>query len=553
MGHTVYEKFFERESSMEKKRTCFTYAFLLICVSIVTNFCYGNKPKTLLLLGIGQQDIGLCKISDSLSKSYKIKHVARCQGSSGGHHLKKDARHKFRFCIIPSAIMNKTTECCYLTAGMEVDPKVILRELDFLHDKGIQTNSRLLISAKAHVVFPFHKELDACMASLTESSIDIGSRKGTGSAAACKRLRIGIRVADLLDEKRFKIALKELLEFANNMLVKLFDKQPYSFDELYTQYCEYARKLKPYVKDDVEIRLNKTILTSSESVLFEGAQGSSADLSFGAYPYVSSSSTSAAGILTGAGVGPHGPTTIVGVVPAYITALGGAPLATEMKDLFEMPHNVSQRVTLFPQQQQESLRKKYTTIVESCTLDSATIKKSIEGLIAFFKEIGLPGNNPLYNEKTLQKHVEDTAYRIKIEAVHTATHQELPDNVRYGWIDMVMIREAILLNSIDSLVLTKLDTLDDFDEIKICIDYKVGNKTYDYMPSLVDNSKNIEPVYITMKGWKKSTSAIKKFSQLPPEARDFIQRIHTVTSTPISYISVGPNPDQIIPYEPLNF
>lgn len=529
---------------MKKKGILVVHLFSLFCI-IHPILCFSSKPKGIVLVGIGMKDMGLGKITEYFS--YSFKHVARSQGSTGGHRVIKRTGHEFKLCMIPSGIMRKDT-VCYLTAGMEIDPELFLEEIVYLQEKNISTHNRIWISPKAHVVFPYHKTLDDCMSNITQSGIDIGSRKGTGSAAACKRLRIGIRIADLLQEERLKIALQENLTFINNMLVKLFNEKPYDFDVLYKQYREYAKKLKPYIKDDLEIFLNKKLL-SGQAVLFEGAQGSSADISFGAYPYVSSSSTSVAGICTGAGIGPNKISHVIGVVPTYITALGGAPLPTEIKDLSEMPSDILHKIDALPTEKRDGFKKKHAEIMESCKTDP--IKTIIEAFKAFFKEIGLTKDQPLHDEKTLQQHVEDTLHTLKIETVHTTTNQSFPDSIRYGWIDLVMIREAILLNGIDSLVLTKLDTLDDFDEIKICIDYKVGNKTYDYMPSMVQDSKSIEPMYITMKGWKKPTSHIKKFSQLPEEARDFIKRIELLASTPITHISVGPERDQMIICDPL--
>ena len=529
---------------MKKKEVLVVHLFFLFCI-INPIMSYSSKPKGIILVGIGMKDMGLGKIAEYFS--YSIKHVARSQGSTGGHRVIKRTGHEFKLSMIPSGIMRKDT-VCYLTAGMEIEPDLFLEEIAYLQEKNVSTHNRIWISPKAHVVFPYHKTLDDCMSNITQSGIDIGSRKGTGSAAACKRLRIGIRIADLLDPERFRIALQENLTFINNMLVKLFGEKPYDFDTLYKQYREYAKKLKPYIKDDLEIFLNKK-LVSGEAVLFEGAQGSSADISFGAYPYVSSSSTSVAGICTGAGVGPNKISHVIGVVPTYITALGGAPLPTEIKDLSETPSDVLQKIESFPQEKSASLKKKYTDIIKNSK--STSVKATIEMLKAFFKEIGLTKDHALFDEKTLQQYIEDTLNTEKIEKVHTETNQSFPDTIRYGWIDLVMIREAILLNGIDSLVLTKLDTLDDFDEIKICIDYKIGNKSYDYMPSAVQDSKSIEPIYITIKGWKKPTSHIKKFSQLPEEARDFIKKIELVAHTTISHISTGPERDQMIICEPL--
>lgn len=546
MGQTIREKSsFNGEDAM-KKKIILIVSILLVPLLTEAFFCHHRRPNGIALVGIGMINMGLGKATEYFS--YTIKRVARCQGTTTGHRAIKRPGDEYELSMLSSGIIRKDTTC-YLTAGMEIDLEIFFDEIKHLQERGISTTNRVWVSPKAQIVFPFHKALDDCMAQLTQSSIDIGSRKGTGSAAACKRLRIGIRVADLLDEKRFKAALQETLTFVNNMLVKLFDEKPYDFDTLYTRYRDYAKKLKPYIMDDLEIHLNKKLL-SGEAILFEGAQGSSADVSFGAYPYVSSSSTSVAGICTGAGIGPNKIGHVMGVVPAYVTVLGEAPLPTEIKDLGDMPAVVLEKLNTYPTEKREAHLKNYKELVNQAL--KGIDEKVINSFKKFFKEIaGLHDSHPLLTDKVLHQHLQDTIVTYKIDTAHEITNQNCPDRARYGWIDLVMIREAILLNGIDSLVLTKLDVLDDFDEIKICIDYKVGNKSYDYMPSMIEDNKNIEPAYITLKGWKQPTSHIRKFSQLPEQARDFIKRIEMLASTPISHISVGPEREQMIVCEPL--
>lgn len=543
MGQTVREKFlFNGESAMKKK--LLLLSVILSSCTVSTVISYSGRARGIVLVGIGMMNMGIGKITEYFS--YSIKNIVRSQGGTEGHRVIKRTGDEYELSLIPSGIMRKDT-VCYLTAGMDIDPQLFLDEIRYLQDRNISTN-RIWVSAKAQVIFPYHKVLDECMSKLTQSSMDIGSLKGTGSAAACKRLRIGIRMADLLDEKRFEVALKENLIFINNMLVYLFEKEPYEFEPLFKSYRNYAKKLQPYIQYDLEINLNKKLL-SGQAVLFEGAQGSSADITFGAYPYVSSSSTLVSGICTGAGIGPNKISRVIGIVPSYVTVAGETPLATEFKNISHLSNEVTQKIATLSPDKKKEYTKIYQSINPTCTHD--TITSIINSLKNFFKNLGLSKDNHLYDEIYLKQLVEDTINTQKIEAVHAATKQSYSEKTRYGWIDLVMIREAILLNGIDSLVLTKLDALDDFDEIKICIDYKVGNKTYDYMPSMIQDNKNIEPVYITLKGWKQPTSHIRKFSQLPEQARDFIKRIELLSNTTISHISVGPERDQIIVCEHL--
>lgn len=523
-------------------------SFFLISSYVPTSFNFGYKPKGVVIIGIGSFiNMGLGKVVEYFS--YRIKYIVRSQGGSAcGHRIVKRPGDEYQINLIPSGIMRKDTTC-YLAAGMEIDLEQFLEEIEYLKKRNIMTEGRVWISAKAHIIFPYHKTLDRCMENITESTIDIGSRKGTGAAAAYKRLRIGIRIADLLDADRFKITLGENLSWTNAMLTKLFDEKPYSFDQLYKQYSAYAKQILPYVTDDLELTINKKLL-SGNAVLFEGAQGSNTDISFGAYPYVSSSSTSVGGICTGAGVGPNKVSHVVGVLPAYTTALGDAPLPTEFKDITQLPDDIENQIKKLPKESQIKIKEKHQKVIAS------VLNNVVEKIEELYKDFisactFLTKDHHVRDVKKFTAHAKETINIAKIEETHKATNQAFADKARYGWIDLVMVREALLLNGVDCLILSKLDALDDFDEIKICIDYKVGDKTYDYMPSIISDHKKIEPHYITLKGWKQKTSDIRQFSKLPEEARNFITTIHNLTNLPISYISVGPERDQMIVCDPL--
>lgn len=423
-------------------------------------------PNTVLILG--DDDAGKGKVTDYIGGRSHI--IVRTQGGNQkGHKIIKDEDEKYNLNLIPVGIVRSRDIKCYLTSGMEIDLSILFSEIDYLKKKGKDVNGRLLISSRAHIVMPYHRKLDELMAKEHKGSVDIGSRKGTGAAASDKRLRIGIRVADLLDKERFKDVLKEQLHYSNQKLTKLFDEKPFDFDEIYTLYNEYGRRLKPFVVDNLELKLNKKIV-QGERVVFEGAQGANQDVSLGNYPYVSSSSTSASGICTGAGVGPGRIGHTLGVVKCYATCPSVAPFPSEIQD-----------------------------------------KNTFEKI----KQA---------HDRSCIKHY----------------------NQRYGWIDLVHMREMILLNGIDSLALTKLDDLDDLDEIKICYDYVNGEKHHNSMPTSMNHAKKIKPHYITMPGWKTSTSKATKFSELPENARAFVKKIEILSGIPISYLSVGPTRHQMI-------
>ncbi|MCF7900210.1 adenylosuccinate synthetase [Candidatus Babeliales bacterium] len=442
----------------------------LILLNALINLC-AIVPRTVLV--IGDEDAGKGKVTYTVGAGARIIACGQGEKREKGHKVCKGVE-EYNLNLIPVGIVRNRDIECYLMAGMEIDPSVLVSEINYLKKKGKNVEGRLFISSKAHVVMPYHKKLDALMAEKYKGSPDAGACKGTGAAAADKRLKMGIRIADLMDSDHFKVVLQEQLTYANEKIKKLFtipkDKRekPFDFKEIYDLYSEYARRLKPFVKENLEYDLNKKIV-QGVAVVFEGAQGVNLDVSLGSYPYVSSSSTTASGVCTGLGIGPSRIGWTVLVVPAYVTCHSAGPLPTEIKD--------------------ESIVK----------LLQAAHSKSC----------------PNYSQ-------------------------------RYGWIDLVQVRHTVMINGVDSLVITKLDDLDDMDEIKLCYDYLIGTKHYDAMPTLISEAKKIKPHFITMPGWKTSIKNITKFSDLPENARAFIKKIEILTGTPISYISVGPDRKQMI-------
>jgi adenylosuccinate synthase len=318
---------------------------------------------------------------------------------------------------------------------------------------------------------PWHPLLDQAMDKKNEPRTVRSARAGTGPCYADKVLRLGIRVADILDDLHFAQILKNTIKRANNLL-KLYELPELNYDDVLSVYKKYADRIRPYVKNDAEIELNK-LLSQGKRVIFEGAHGTFLDSSLGTYPFVSASSTLAAGICSGAGVGPSKIAHTLVVVKAHTTRTKRGPLPTKIHD---------------------------QPIVEK-------LKKS-----------------------------------------NMLTTKKLPDERRYGWLDLVMTREALMLNGADSIAISKLDELDDLPEIKICIGYKnkKNGKEYDYLPPITHEIEDIEPQYIVLKGWMRSTRNARTLSDLPEEARIFVKRIEAVCGVDVSYISVGANREQTI-------
>ena len=213
---------------------------------------------------------------------------------------------------------------------MVVNPKSLVKELAYLHEEGVSTDS-FVISDRAHVILPYHIELDRLQ---EESKGDnkIGTTiKGIGPAYMDKAARVGIRIADLLDrdvfaENRLRINLEE----KNRQFTKLYDAEALSFDDIFEEYYEYGQQIKQYVTD-TSVILNDA-LDNGKRVLFEGAQGVMLDIDQGTYPFVTSSNPVAGGVTIGSGVGPSKIDKVVGVCKAYTSRVGDGPFPTELFD-----------------------------------------------------------------------------------------------------------------------------------------------------------------------------------------------------------------------------
>ena len=210
-----------------------------------------------------------------------------------------------------------------------INPKSLVKELAYLHEEGVTTDS-LRISDRAHVILPYHIELDRLQ---EESKGDnkIGTTiKGIGPAYMDKAARVGIRIADLLDRDVFAERLRINLEEKNRQFTKLYDAEALSFDDIFEEYYEYGQQIKQYVTD-TSVILNDA-LDNGKRVLFEGAQGVMLDIDQGTYPFVTSSNPVAGGVTIGSGVGPSKIDKVVGVCKAYTSRVGDGPFPTELFD-----------------------------------------------------------------------------------------------------------------------------------------------------------------------------------------------------------------------------
>lgn len=280
----------------------------------------------LVLLGAQWGDEGKGKVTDYLAE--KASMVVRYQGGNNAGHTVVVGDEEFKLRLIPSGILYPKTTCV-IGNGVVIDPRVLLKELAYLKEKGIDV-SGLRISERAHVIMPYHVLIDT-LEEAAKGDLKIGTTKnGIGPCYMDKAARVGIRVIDLLDKEEFRTRLENVLVNKNNLLVKLYGAEPLDFESLYAEYCGYADQLREYVTDTS--LLIDTALKNGENVVFEGAQGTLLDLDHGTYPYVTSSNPVASSACVGAGIGPTNITDVLGIVKAYTTRVGEGPFPTELTD-----------------------------------------------------------------------------------------------------------------------------------------------------------------------------------------------------------------------------
>jgi adenylosuccinate synthase len=282
-------------------------------------------PNT-VIIGAQWGDEGKGKVIDIYAKKADV--VARYQGGNNAGHTVVIGKDSFVLHLIPSGILHKG-KICVIGNGVVVDPKALLEEIDTLESKGIKIGGRLLISADAHVIFPYHRRLDELREAKKKKKIGT-TKRGIGPCYADKVARLGIRFVDLLNETVFREKLNENLDEKNPIFSKIYNVEGYSFDELYKEYSGYAKKIRKYVCD-TRVFLNEAV-NSKKRVLFEGAQGTLLDVDHGTYPFVTSSNSTSGGASTGTGVGPNKIDKVIGVVKAYTTRVGEGPFPTEFSD-----------------------------------------------------------------------------------------------------------------------------------------------------------------------------------------------------------------------------
>ena len=408
----------------------------------------------LAVLGAQWGDEGKGKIVDLLTPRFDI--VARYQGGHNAGHTVYVNGTKFVLRLIPSGILHPGITCV-IGNGVVVDPQALFAEVDELAKSGIEVGDRLIVSDKAHLILPYHRDLDL-LAEARRGDRKIGTTsRGIGPAYEDKIARRGIRVGDLADAEALAQGVRDNVAARNRLVAdSTMDWKP-----VLGQLIEQANRLRPWIRD-VSLMLGDA-MTKGKSILFEGAQGTLLDIDHGTYPYVTSSNASIGGVCTGLGVGPRAIGAVMGVVKAYTTRVGEGPLPTELSG--EMGNRLRESGN----------------------------------------EYGAVTGRPR----------------------------------RCGWYDAVAARYAARINGLDLLALTKLDVLDGLERIDICTAYRSGSRTITEFPSDAGQLAACEPVYESWPGWSTPTRAVRRYSDLPENARRYIARLEEVSGVRAAIISTG--------------
>ena len=423
--------------------------------------------KSIAVVGMQWGDEGKGKVIDLLSE--KAHHIARAQGGNNAGHTIIAKGQEFRFHLIPSGILYPKTKC-YIGGGTVIDPAWLLKEMAGLSHHSIQFEKRLFISPYAHVVFPYHRLLDQLSEQRKGKSAIGTTGRGIGPCYVDKTQRMGIRMAELIRPALLQSRLEAVLPLKNEELQKLYGHSGFPIEEIAREYEEYGRALAPFVAPVEELLFSAS--QKEEPILFEGAQGALLDVTFGTYPYVTSSSTIAGGITSGLGFGPSRVSSVLGVTKAYTTRVGNGPFPTELSE---------SEGALFPDHSSS-------------------------------RELG------------------------------TTTGRKR----RMGWLDIVLLKHTICLNGADLLALMKLDILDELEEIRICVGYKIDGKSLKSFPAALEDLEKVVPIYETLPGWKASTRDSQVYNELPVHAKGYLRKIEQLLDVPISLISVGPDRERTI-------
>jgi len=424
-----------------------------------------NQFKSAVILGAQWGDEGKGKIVDVLSEKFSV--VARYAGGHNAGHTVIIKGKKFVLQLIPCGVLRP--ECKGVIGnGVVLDPMAFLNEVGKLRDAGLPVDGQLFVSNRAQVILPYHRMIELAAENAPGRTRIGTTSRGIGPAYEDKMHRSGLRVVDLLNPALLRTHIENACHEKNTIAHALFGTEPLDPKTMYEEYSRAAEQIAPFVTDTAVLLNNE--LRRGGRVLFEGAQGALLDIDHGTYPFVTSSSATSGGAVTGTGVGPTQINTVIGVTKAYVTRVGEGPFPTEIHD------------------------------------------SSADLLRARGQEYGAVTGRPR----------------------------------RCGWLDLPLLRYSNMINGTEWLVVTKLDVLDECDEIPICTGYRIDGRVTDVIPADMRGYDRIEPVYTKLKGWKTSTEGITEFDKLPKLAQEYMHFQEKESGAKVGMISTGPDRDQTI-------
>jgi adenylosuccinate synthase len=421
-------------------------------------------PAT-VVLGTQWGDEGKGKAVDFLADGMDF--VVRYQGgNNAGHTIIAEGR-LLKLHLVPSGILYPHITSV-IADGVVIDPSVLLNELDELASAGLDV-SRLVISGNAHLIMPYHLEMEKLTERFLGKNALGTTKRGIGPAYADRAARVGIRVQDLYDEKILRQKLDVVLKERNQVFTKVYGRLPLSAERILEDYVAFADRLQPFVADTA--KLLHLALVGGKQVLLEGAQGAMLDLDHGTYPFVTSSTPTTGYACASAGFGPQHVDRVVGITKAYVTRVGAGPFPTETRD-------------------------------------------------ADGERIGERGHE--FGTTTGRKR-------------------------RCGWFDAVVLRYAARLNGLTELVLTKLDVLSGFENVKVCVGYRAGDRDWEDVPPNQTLLHEAQPVWEELPGWEDELGDARAFDDLPKEAQQYVRFLEELGGVPISIVGVGPAREQSVP------
>jgi adenylosuccinate synthase len=419
------------------------------------------------VVGLQWGDEAKGKIVDLLTDQHDV--VVRYLGGNNAGHTVVFNGEKYKLSLLPAGVL-RSGVTSVIAAGVVINPRALLTEIESITARGIPVGQNLLISDRAHVIFPWHQAEEAVQERNLGGNAIGTTMRGIGTCYQDKYGRThAIRMGDLVRPELFGQRVRSVAEHKNSILAALVrDFERFDAEALIDEYNGYADRLRPHVVDTTGW-LHRA-LREGRSLLFEGAQGSLLDIDHGTFPYVTSSNSSGCGIHAGSGVPERAIDRMIGVVKAYTTRVGGGPCPTELNN-----------------------------------------------------EIG--------------QHIRDEGHEYG-----TVTGRPR----RCGWFDAVASAYGARISGVDELAVMLLDVLSKLDQLQICEAYEIDGERTTEFPSQIADLARARPIYRALPGWKRDISRVRKLSDFPREARDYLDVISELLESPIGIISIGADREQTV-------